>query len=548
MSSTVTTNTDYSHYQQTSGATDSVWIATEPYSKIPSFPKLDKNIETDVCIVGSGISGITIAYELVKHGVDVTMLEARDMLSGESGRTSGHLSADLDDGYLEIKKKHGADGAKLAAASQAYAVGRVGEIAKELGIECEYRRLPAYTVSQYEKGTKDHDDEIAEFKEESAYAAELGIKAKYVEGLKIGGWDGSIDQRDAQVLEDQATFHPTKYLNGILAHLKKQQNFRGFSQTRVISVAEAGVTVPLVKVHLGSGEVTVKTMDDMTVTASQAVQATAIPLQTLSLVAEQEYMRTYCIAIRVPKGSIEDCLIYDNAEAYKYARLTACDEKDDYMIVGGCDHKVGQEGDAEGRYKELEDWTRARFTQAGAVDFKWSGQIFEPVDGVGIIGRNSGQKNIFVVTGDHGNGLTHGTLAGKLISDLIMNKPNEWESLYDPGRTKSFAKSLGSMIAHDVQINTQFKRFLQSDIQDIEDLGRGQGGVLNSITEKPIAVYRDENGKIHKRSAICPHLKGVVCWNDGEKSWDCPVHGSRFAIDGSQLCGPAKAGLPEAES
>lgn len=542
------TTTELSHYLKTSGATDSVWVHNEPYSKRVSFPKLDKDIETDVCIVGSGISGITIAYELVKQGVDVTMLEARDILSGESGRTSGHLSADLDDGYLEIKKKHGENGARLAAQSQMYAVQRVGEIAKELGIDCVYRRLPAYTISQYPRGTREHDDEVKELKQEAPYAKELGMKAEYVEGLKIGGWDGTIDQRDASVYQEQATFHPTKYLNGILAHLKSQPNFRAFSQTRVADISESGVTVPVVKVHLGSGNVTVKTNSGSSITASHAVQATAIPLHKLSLIVEQEFMRTYCIAIRVPKGVVEDCLIYDQAEAYKYARLTACDENDDYMIVGGCDHKVGQEGDAEGRYKELEDWTRQRFTQAGSVDYKWSGQVFEPVDGVGIIGRNSGQKNIYVVTGDHGNGLTHGTLAGKLISDLILGKENAWAELYDPGRAKSITKSLTGMVAHDIQVNAQYKRFLQSDISDIEDLGHGKGGVLNSATDKPIAVYKDENGKVHKRSAICPHLKGVVCWNDGEKSWDCPIHGSRFAIDGTQLIGPAKMGLPAADS
>lgn len=548
MSFATATSTDPSHYLKTSGATDSVWVHTEPYSNIPTFPKLDKDIETDVCIVGSGISGITIAYELVKQGVNVTMVEARNMLSGESGRTSGHLSADLDDGYLELKKLHGADGAKLAAASQAYAIGRVGEIAKELGIDCEYRRLPAYTISQYPRGTKEHDDEIAEFKEEVPYAKELGLKAEYVEGLQIGGWDGAVDQRDASVFRDQATFHPTKYLNGILAHLKSQPNFQAFSNTRVASVEESGVTIPLIKVHLGSHNVTVKTDSDLKISAAHAVEATAVPLQTLSLIVEQEFMRTYCIALRVPKGVVEDCLVYDQAEAYKYVRLTACDENDDYMIVGGMDHKVGQEGDAEHRYKELENWTRERFTKVGSVDYKWSGQIFEPVDGVGLIGRNSGQKNIYVVTGDHGNGLTHGTLAGKLISDMILGKDNPWEKLYDPSRTMSIVKSLPSMVTHDVQINAQYKRFLQTDIKDIEDLGLGKGGVLNVGMGKPIAVYKDEDGKVTKRSALCPHLKGVVCWNDGEKSWDCPIHGSRFAIDGTQLCGPAKMGLPAADS
>jgi Rieske Fe-S protein len=218
------------------------------------------------------------------------------------------------------------------------------------------------------------------------------------------------------------------------------------------------------------------------------------------------------------------------------------------MVVGGGDHKVGQ-ADTVAPFKELEEWTRARFPQATTIDYKWSGQIFEPVDFMAFIGKNQGNKHIYIITGDSGNGLTHGVLAGKLIADSITEQPNEWISAYDPKRLASIAKSASSMLSHDLQINAQYKRFAQSDITDIEDLVPGEGGVLNTGTSKPLAVYKDEGGQIHKFSALCPHLKGVVCWNSTEKSWDCPVHGSRFSKDGVQLCGPSKMGLqPESES
>lgn len=229
--------------------------------------------------------------------------------------------------------------------------------------------------------------------------------------------------------------------------------------------------------------------------------------------------------------------------------MTECDDKDDYMVVGGCDHAVGQEDEQDARYAELEKWTRERFTQAGTVDYKWSGQIFEPVDYMGYIGRNSAAQRVYIVTGDSGNGLTHGVLAGRLISDMIMGHPNVWAQLYDPRRRgASIAKALPSMLSHDLQINMQYKRFAQSDIKDIEDLGFNKGGVLNSKTSMPIAVYKDENGNVTRFSALCPHMKGVVCWNDSEKSWDCPVHGSRFSKDGKQICGPANANLHPEET
>jgi glycine/D-amino acid oxidase-like deaminating enzyme/nitrite reductase/ring-hydroxylating ferredoxin subunit len=403
--------------------------------------------------------------------------------------------------------------------------------------------LKSYNISQYPKGTKEHDDDISELKEEAKTAKAISLDVEYIENLTIKGWDGKPDQRDGNVVCQQATFHPTKYLVGVLKWLKDQPNFQCYTHTRMTSCTESGITVPIVDVHLGSKKVKVSTLNGRTINCDYAIQATCVPLQKLSLVAEMEYHRTYCIAIRIPKNTVEDCLIYDSAEAYKYVRMTACDDEWDYMVVGGCDHKVGQEDEWDERYKELETWVRERFTRAGSVDYRWSGQIFEPVDYMAYIGKNSGNDRIYVVTGDSGNGLTHGVIAGRLIADEIQGIENPWASLYDPKRKSTIASKLPSILKHDVQINTQYKRFLQSDITDVEDLGVGQGGVLNPTAATPQAVYKDENGKIHRMSALCPHMKGVVCWNNDEKSWDCPVHGSRFSAEGVQVIGPAKAGL-----
>ncbi|CAO2655537.1 Nn.00g043400.m01.CDS01 [Neocucurbitaria sp. VM-36] len=530
-------------FMYTSGDTDPVWVHTTPYKDFPKFSRLDRDLETDVCIVGAGIAGISIAYELVTMGLQVVMVEGREVLSGETGRTSGHLASDLDDGYPAIAKKHGDKGAKAAADSHHWAINRVGEISKQLGIECEYRQLPAYDFSQYPRGAKEHADDIKTIIEEGRKAKELGLKAEYQEGFLMKGWDKSVDHRDAVIYSGQATFHPTKYCIGLLEFLKQQPNFSCYTRTRVMDVKESGIEI----LGMGHKEVNVKTLDGYTIKCADAVEATCVPLQKLSVIAEEEYFRTYCIAIRVPKDSVEDCLFYDSAEIYKYVRLTECDEKDVYMVVGGGDHKVGQ-GDTSAPFKELEEWTRARFPQATSIDYKWSGQVFEPVDHMAFIGKNQGNKHIYIVTGDSGNGLTHGVLAGKIIADSITEQPNPWISAYDPKRLASIAKSLPSLISHDVQINAQYKRFAQTDITDIEDLAPGEGGVLNTNPTNPLAVYKDDGGQVHKFSALCPHLKGVVCWNHTEKSWDCPVHGSRFSKDGVQLCGPSKAGLEPADA
>lgn len=524
---------------KTSGETDAVWVHTEPYSNRPGFSKLTQDRETDVCVIGAGITGISTAYELVTRGVKVILIEARDVISGESGRTSGHLSSALDAPYTEIASKHGEAGAKAAAESHQWALRRVGEVAKELGIACEYRMIPDYEISQYEKGNPKHDEEMKELREDSEKASKLGLKTTYKENYAIRGWDGKIDQRDVAVYEDQATFHPTKYLVGILKWLKTQPNFECYTRTRMSSIKEEGLL---------NKQVRIDTVDGQTIICKDAVEATCIPLQKLSIVAQVEYYRTYCIAIRVPKGSIEDCLINDQADPYHYIRFTACDDKDDYLVIGGYDHKVGQE-DEGGRFSKLESWVRERFTRAGSVDYRWSGQIFDSTDLVSFIGLNQGKSHTYIVTGDTGHGLTHGVLAGRLIADQITGIDNPWSKLYNPKRLPPLT-ALPSVLAHDVQINLQYKRFLESDIADIEDLKPGCGGVLNDASlKKPLAVYKDDGGQVHKYSAICPHLHGVVCWNPVEKSFDCPVHGSRFSKEGVQIIGPAKAGLsPEDEA
>ncbi|KAL4767709.1 DAO-domain-containing protein [Aspergillus nidulans var. acristatus] len=525
----------HKHFLQTSGSTSPVWTHTFPPHDFPSFPSLDTNISNSdtetIAIIGAGIAGIQTSYELVTRGHTVILLEARHILSGESGRTSGHLASALDDGYANIRAKHGADKAKVAAESHSWAIQRVEEICQKLGIreKCEMRTLNGYKISNIPKGQSGHEEDIKGIKEDAEAAREAGIDAQFVDGLRIRGWDGSVDQTDGAVFKAQATFHPTRYLASLLDWLSQQPGFSCYVNTRVTGIDEERHGV---KVFTDRG---------YTVTASNVVEATNIPLQKLSIVAEMGYYRTYCIAMRVPKGSVEDCLIYDTADPYKYIRLTGCDEAEDYMVIGGCDHKVGQE-DTAGRFEELARWARERFSAAGEVDYAWSGQIMEPVDYMAFIGKNQGKNRTYVITGDSGNGLTHGVIAGKLVADEIEDRENLWAALYNPRRTHSIRKSITGMFKHDLQVNAQYKRWVQSDVRDIEDIVPGEGGVLHQ-QGKPVAVYKDQDGNQHKLSAICPHMKGVVCWNGTEKSWDCPVHGSRFSAEGLCVQGPAKGGL-----
>ena len=214
------------------------------------------------------------------------------------------------------------------------------------------------------------------------------------------------------------------------------------------------------------------------------------------------------------------------------------------LIVGGEDHKTGQADDADERFDRLETWTRQRFP-VEEVEYRWSGQVIEPVDGLAFIGRNPGDKNIYIVTGDSGNGMTHGTIAGILLTDLILGRPNEWEALYEPSRIS--LRATPEFARENLNVAAQYGDYATTgDIEKPGELEPETGGVIRHGLKK-VAVYRDTHGKLHECTAVCPHLGGIVHWNHGEKTWDCPCHGSRFDPFGKVLNGPANTGLGPAE-
>jgi hypothetical protein len=194
------------------------------------------------------------------------------------------------------------------------------------------------------------------------------------------------------------------------------------------------------------------------------------------------------------------------------------------LIVGGEDHKTGQADDAEERYARLEAWARERFPMIDSILFRWTGQVQEPADGLALIGPNPGDEpHIYIATGDSGMDLTHGTIAGILITDLIMRRPNSWATLYNPSRRMSMHGAVGELAHENLNFAVQYKEFLTSgDVEQVEHIKPGEGALIRRGLSK-IAVYRDETGALHERSAVCTHLGCLVAWNSEEKSWDCPV-------------------------
>jgi Rieske Fe-S protein len=298
----------------------------------------------------------------------------------------------------------------------------------------------------------------------------------------------------------------------------------------------------------GSESARIETRDGQTVTAGAVVVATNTPINDLLAIhTKQAAYRTFVIGAIVPAGSISKGLYWDTPDPYHYVRLSpSLSVGSDVLIVGGEDHKTGQADDAEARYVRLEQWARARFPMMADIAFRWSGQVMQPVDGLAFIGRNPmDAPNVYIATGDSGNGMTHGTIAGMLLTDLIHGRENAWATLYEPSR-----KTLGSLAAFAKEALNMAVQYVDwvtpGDVTEDVLVPPGSGAVVRRGLRKT-AVYCDAAGQLHERSAVCPHLGGIVAWNHSEQTWDCPCHGSRFDKLGKVLNGPAITNLPPAE-
>jgi len=437
---------------------------------------------------------------------------------GETGRTTAHLSNVMDDRFYVLERAHGPEGSRIAAESHGAAIDSIESIIQRESINCGFARLNGYLFLGREDAARKDSEEVLRRELEAARRAGM----RDVELLPRAPLT-SFNTGPCLQFPRQAQFHILHYLNGLCRAIEEMGG-RLRSQAHVDHV-EPG---PPAKVHTSAGR---------SVTADFVVCATNSPIvDWIAIHTKQAAYRTFAFAARVPGSSVAPGLYWDTGSPYHYIRL-----QDDFLIVGGEDHKTGQEDDSGRRFERLESWTRERFP-IGPVEHRWSGQVMEPVDGIAYIGRNPGDHdNVFIATGDSGQGMTHGTIAGILITDLIQGRRNPWEKLYDPARKP--LRSLVQYAAENVNAVKYFAEYLTpGEVSSEEKIPPDSGAIVRDGFNK-IAVYRGAEGEVHRLSAVCTHLKCIVHWNSLEKSWDCPCHGSRFAPDGAVVNGPALGGL-----
>ncbi|KQR94795.1 hypothetical protein ASG01_02700 [Chryseobacterium sp. Leaf180] len=469
----------------------------------------------DTVIVGAGITGVSTALQLQEKGQKCLLIEASNVAFGTTGGTTAHLNNFFDTTYAQAARDFGDDNAKLLFQSALSALSTIKNNISKYSIDCDFKNKNAYIFALDKKQVKQLD-EIVEG------SGKVGHEVFETEQIPF-----PIPFEKAVQVPGQAQFHPVKYVIALCEAFKNAggqiaENCRYDSHDK---------EQDLLEIKTSRGIVYTKNL----------VFATHIPPGNNIFNFTNAPYRSYAIAVKL-NGEYPTELGYDLYDPYRYYR-THDIEGEMLMIAGGEDHKTGHIENTEECFKNLENYVREHFDVEEIV-YSWSSQYYEPTDGLPYIGKSPGEDNIYVATGFRGNGMIFGTLSSQLISDLIIRNESEYESLFKPTRVKpiagfsSFVKE-NADVAYTMIADKIFIEKLNS-LTDIED----DGGKIVKYEDDNYAIYKEKSGKLHIVKSTCPHAKCEVRFNNAEKSWDCPCHGSRFGIKGNLLNAPATDDLP----
>jgi glycine/D-amino acid oxidase-like deaminating enzyme/nitrite reductase/ring-hydroxylating ferredoxin subunit len=491
----------------------SLWLDTAPQT---DYSPLEPGRHFDVAVLGGGIAGITTAYLLERQGATVALVEAGRIAAGVTAYTTAKVSSLHGTIYSTIGRKHGAEAASTYAAANQLAREWMRARVDELGIDCDWRAKPAFTYAE------DASD-VAKVEAEVEAAKAAGLPASYTEETDLP-W-----QVEAAVRVDgQAEFHPRRYLLALAEQLTNV-----FEQTRATAVSAGSPN----RVATTRGELT----------ADHVVVATHFPfLDRAGFFARMHPERSYALGLRLNASASAPQGMYLSTESPAHTVRSHPTPEGELVIAGGESHKTGQADEAE-RVERLEAWARARF-DVRSIEYRWSTQDNMPVDSLPYIGRMLPfQRGIWVATGFLKWGLTNGTAAGLILADLIAGRDNPWASLFDATRIKPIA-SASEFVKENANVAKRMvsDHIARPDFRSTDAIPRGEGGTVR-VGARKVGVYRDEGGELHAVSTVCTHLGCSVMWNNAERSWDCPCHGSRFDPDGRLLEGPAVKDLPPAD-
>ncbi len=492
------------------GRADSYWIVSTPD---PAYPTLKQGLNVDVAVLGGGITGITTALLLKKRGLKVALVEAEKIVKGVTGYTTAHVSSAQANYYSDLIGMYGEDKARQCADSCQASVELIASLTKEYGIDCDLTRPSEYVYAA-------SPDQVDSLKNELDAEQRLGLPVSYVDRAPL-----PFENYGAIRFSNQLQFHPRKYLLPLAEAVNGDGSYV-FEGTRALDI-----------VH---GEpCTVKT-DNGELLANDIVLATHIPFTNMDIIpARITPVMSYVLGVRLEEEISRD-MFYSMEKPCHYIR-TQPSEHGQLVIVGGEDNNVGKVTETEQKYKKLEQYARSHF-KVKSVEYSWSTHDNYPFDSVPFIGRYTASKHFYVGTGYKGTGMTYGTVAAMILADELTGKKSPYADVYSLSRLElpgaiGFLKTQADIM----------KMFTGERLQKPEDISKikpGSSG-LSEVNGHKAAVYKDESGKVHAVSPQCTHMGCYVSWNDGELTWDCPCHGSRYREEGAVFHGPAVYSLKD---
>lgn len=476
----------------------SVWSESCKFRKRDA---LNKDIKTDVLVIGAGIAGVLTAYILKQKGREVVVIDAAEIASGNTKNTTAKITSQHDLIYSKLIAEFGEEKARQYAKANELAIKKYKEIIEDKRIECDFEEKPAYVYSL---------NEIDVLKEEVEAAKNLGIDAEFVDEanlpFKING---------AVKFNNQAQFNPLKFLKGISNELIIYENTRALEIKENLVVTSGG-----------------------NITANNIVVATHYPIMNAPgyYFMKMHQERSYVLALE-NTSEIDGMYIDLNKEGYSFRTYN------NLLLLGGISHRTG-ENEEGGSYDKLRKVAKNLYPKA-KEKYYWSAQDCMTIDGIPYIGRYSSEtSNIYVATGFNKWGMTSSMVSAMIISDMILEKENDFSEIFSPRR---FDLSLSiNNIANDL-IETA-KNFIAQKVSipssEIEHIKNGHGGIIEYNGEK-VGVYKNKEGKEFFVSTKCTHLGCQLSWNADELTWDCPCHGSRFDYKGRLIGSPATKDLIE---
>jgi len=497
----------------------SIWMELHP---LAPFAPLDQKISADVVVVGAGATGLTTACLLAEAGLSVVVLERDRIAAVDTGHTTAHLTMVTDARLAELTHRLGEPHARAIWEAGMLGLAEIRRCVDRFDIDCDLETVPGDLRVRPDDGTAP-DEVVAELRREAAPAEQLGLRARFEPAVPVWNTPGVR-------FPGQARIHPLRYLEG-LVRAALSLGVRIHEE----SAAERFHDEPL-RVETRNGIVA---CDHVVLATHNPLMGVAGHLGPTLLQTKLSLRTSYVVAAHAPRGTVPDALFWDTGDPYRYLRMQPAGDHD-LLIFGGEDHKTGQADDGEERYARLEAALAGIVPEARPVA-RWSGQVIATPDGLPYIGPITPQQ--FIATGFNGNGITFGTLAARMAVAHVLGHTHPWADLFSIDR-KALRHGLWNYLTEnaDFPYHLIHDRLTGAEADSLRAVPPGSGRIVDLRGTK-VAAARDESGRLTVRSAVCTHLGCIVAWNDSERTWDCPCHGSRFHPDGRVIAGPAERPL-----